>query len=90
MVTHHTATLTWKVNPDDEDNINGFELRVRNELEPLDVWDTSLLAKHNRKHILNNLACGNKFIAKMTAYNDLASGQPSNDIHFLTSGRRKF
>lgn len=70
--------------------ITGFELRYRSEAEPLDIWETVLVSAKQRRHTLSNLLCGSRYAAKVTAFNDIASGQASEELRFSTQGSREY
>ena len=71
-----------------EDSVSGFILSYRrNEESSIDEWESVRLSRHQRRYVLSNLLCGNKYITKMTAFNEVGSSDASDEIHFSTEGR---
>lgn len=71
-----------------EESLAGFILSYRrNEEASIDEWETVRLSRHQRKYVLSNLLCGNKYIIKISAFNEVGSSDASDEIHFSTEGR---
>jgi hypothetical protein len=68
--------------------LSGFILSYkRNEDAGIDEWEKVRLAKSARRHVLSNLLCGNKYVIRMIAFNEVGSSDASDEVHFSTSGR---
>lgn len=99
-ITQNTVTTSWRVlgesfpssssassSTSSSEGITGFILSYKKEEES--TFQTIRLPKQQRKYILSNLSCGNKYVVRITGFNEVGNGDPSEDIHFSTDGRRK-
>lgn len=82
MIGDGTSTM---VQSSIQESITGFILSYK--LDSDDTYQTIRLPKQQRKYILTNLNCGNKYIVKVAAFNEVGNGEDSDDVHFSTDGR---
>ncbi|XP_022237469.1 Down syndrome cell adhesion molecule-like protein Dscam2 [Limulus polyphemus] len=80
-VTSSSAVFQWKRDPKDKSIVSEYVFQYKTNGSE---WRKQHLDGSTNSVTLNNLQCGSKYEAYLTASNSLGTGEPSQTIHFRT------